>query len=112
MSASRRWCPSSSTILLSVSRYATSGWGDDMTREDEKTVACRCEDISVQEITDAIHDGYADLQSLKRYAKFGLGPCQGKTCVLLAAQVLARETGRTLDPVPYTHLTLPTNREV
>ena len=70
-----------------------------MTREDEKTIACRCEDISVQEITDAIHDGYADLQSLKRYAKFGLGPCQGKTCILLAAQILARETGRTLDQI-------------
>jgi bacterioferritin-associated ferredoxin len=70
-----------------------------MTKEDEKMIACRCEDISVQEIKDAIRSGYADLQSLKRYAKFGLGPCQGKTCILLAAQILARETGRTLDQI-------------
>jgi bacterioferritin-associated ferredoxin len=70
-----------------------------MTKEDEKMIACRCEDISVQEIKDAIRSGYADLQSLKRYANFGLGPCQGKTCILLAAQILARETGRTLDQI-------------
>lgn len=70
-----------------------------MTREDEKTIACRCEDIPVQEIRDAIHAGYTDLQSLKRYAKFGLGPCQGKTCILLAAQILAHETGHTLDQI-------------
>jgi bacterioferritin-associated ferredoxin len=50
-----------------------------MTKEDEKMIACRCEDISVQEIKDAIRSGYADLQSLKRYANFGLGPCQDRT---------------------------------
>lgn len=70
-----------------------------MTKEDEKTIVCRCEDITAEEIRDAIHQGYADMESLKRYVKFGLGPCQGKTCILLAAQILARETGRTLDQV-------------
>jgi len=70
-----------------------------MTEQDEATIACRCEDISVEEIREAVHAGYTDLQSLKRYAKFGLGPCQGKTCLLLAAQILARETGRTLDQI-------------
>lgn len=76
-----------------------------MTKQDEATIACRCEDVSVEEIREAIHAGYTDLQSLKRYAKFGLGPCQGKTCLLLAAQILARETGR-----PLSELMTPTQR--
>lgn len=70
-----------------------------MTREEQKVIACRCEDIPVEEIRAAIREGYTDMQSLKRYVKFGLGPCQGKTCILLAAQILARETGRTLDQI-------------
>jgi len=70
-----------------------------MSHEDEKTIVCRCEDISAQEIIDAIHKGYTDMESLKRYVKFGLGPCQGKTCILLAAQILARETGQSLGQI-------------
>jgi bacterioferritin-associated ferredoxin len=70
-----------------------------MTQEEQNVIACRCEDIPVEEIRAAIREGYTDMQSLKRYVKFGLGPCQGKTCILLAAQILARETGRTLDQI-------------
>jgi bacterioferritin-associated ferredoxin len=61
-----------------------------MTQEEQNVIACRCEDIPVEEIRAAIREGYTDMQSLKRYVKFGLGPCQGKTCILLAAQILAR----------------------
>ncbi len=58
-----------------------------------KTLACRCEDVTLHEIEDAIARGHADLESLKRYTGFGTGWCQGKSCVALCARVLVEHGG-------------------
>lgn len=54
---------------------------------------CRCEDISVEEVREAIRDGYRDVESLKRFTAYGTGPCQGKECIPLALALLSEETG-------------------
>lgn len=56
-----------------------------------KCVVCTCEDVTLDEVLDAAREGYADLESLKRYTGLATGPCQGKACVALAQRVLARE---------------------
>ncbi|MDP9036246.1 MAG: (2Fe-2S)-binding protein [Myxococcota bacterium] len=43
-----------------------------------KTLACRCEDVTLRDIEDAIARGHDDIESLKRYTGFGTGWCQGK----------------------------------
>ena len=53
-----------------------------------KRIVCRCEDITEQEIIDAIERGYDDLESLKRYLGIGTGACQGKNCLAHVAQIL------------------------
>ena len=58
----------------------------------DKCMVCTCEDVNDVEMRDAIARGCRDLESLKRYTGFGTGPCQGKTCVTLARQLLATET--------------------
>ena len=65
-----------------------------------KTLACRCEDVTLHEIEEAIAKGHTDLESLKRYTGFGTGWCQGKSCVALCARALV-ERGGTAD-LPFT----------
>jgi NAD(P)H-nitrite reductase large subunit len=58
-----------------------------------KTLACRCEDVTLHELLDAISRGHDDLESLKRYTGFGTGWCQGKSCVSLCARILTEKGG-------------------
>jgi len=64
-----------------------------MAREDEITI-CRCEDVTAAEVVEAIRvHGARTLEELKRVLRIGMGPCQGRTCLRLAARILARELG-------------------
>ena len=58
-----------------------------------KTIICRCEDVPEYDIRSAIADGYADVESLKRYLGIGTGPCQGKTCLRELALRVSEATG-------------------
>ncbi len=58
-----------------------------------KTIVCRCEDVTLRDLDDAIARGYRDLESLKRYTGFGTGWCQGKGCVALCAKLLVERGG-------------------
>jgi len=59
-----------------------------------KTLVCRCEDVTLHELDEAIARGHDDIESLKRYTGFGTGWCQGKSCVALCARLLGERTGR------------------
>jgi bacterioferritin-associated ferredoxin len=53
-----------------------------------KTIICRCEDITLVEVEEALALGYRDVESIKRYLALGTGACQGKMCLALLARVL------------------------
>ena len=42
-----------------------------------KTIICRCEDITLVEVEEALALGYRDVESIKRYLALGTGACQG-----------------------------------
>jgi NAD(P)H-nitrite reductase large subunit len=64
-----------------------------------KTLVCRCEDVTLHELEDAVARGHDDLESLKRYTGFGTGWCQGKWCVALCARLLAERGGSAALPI-------------
>ena len=64
-----------------------------------KTLACRCEDVTLHDLDDAIARGYTDIESLKRYTGFGTGWCQGKWCVALCARRLVERGGSVALPI-------------
>jgi NAD(P)H-nitrite reductase large subunit len=64
-----------------------------------KTLACRCEDVTLQDLEDAIARGHTDIESLKRYTGFGTGWCQGKWCVALCARLLVERGGSAALPI-------------
>lgn len=59
----------------------------------DKTLACRCEDVTLHDLEEAIARGYTDIESLKRYTGFGTGWCQGKWCSALCSQLLVLRGG-------------------
>ena len=61
--------------------------------EKEKKFVCICEDLTEKDITLAIEEGYDDIEPLKRYTTFTMGPCQGKLCSLTCAAIHANQTG-------------------
>ena len=61
----------------------------------DKVIFCRCEDVTVHELEEAVAKGHDDLESVKRYTGFGTGWCQGKQCVALAARLLVARGGKT-----------------
>jgi NAD(P)H-nitrite reductase large subunit len=64
-----------------------------------KALACRCEDVTVHDLEDAIARGHTDIESLKRYTGFGTGWCQGKWCVALCARLLVERGGSAALPI-------------
>jgi NAD(P)H-nitrite reductase large subunit len=64
-----------------------------------KTLACRCEDVTLHDLEEAIERGHTDIESLKRYTGFGTGWCQGKWCVALCARLLVERGGSAARPI-------------
>ena len=51
------------------------------------TIICRCEGVTAGEIWQQMENGRLDLTSLKP-ARLGMGPCQGRGCESIAAELL------------------------
>ena len=59
----------------------------------KKKIVCFCEDVTEKDLKDAVGEGYDDIELLKRYSTFSMGPCQGKMCSAASVSVCARLTG-------------------
>lgn len=60
-------------------------------KQNDGLVICRCEEITKDEIRDAIKNGIHTLNGIKRVTRAGMGLCQGETCQRLVTQILAQE---------------------
>ena len=63
-------------------------------KNEETIIVCRCEDISMKEVLDAIDEGYRDFQELRKKLRVGMGACQGRVCLRLVEKILEEKTGR------------------
>lgn len=60
---------------------------------DDDMLVCRCEEVTVGEIKEAIRQGARDVTGVKRRTRAGMGLCQGRTCEKLVQQILKQELG-------------------
>ncbi len=60
---------------------------------EKKKFVCLCEDVTEKDVYDAIDEGYANVETLKRYSTISMGPCQGKMCQAAAVALCARHNG-------------------
>ena len=58
-------------------------------RLHDTTLVCRCEEVTAAAIRHAAATGCQGLNQLKAYTRCGMGPCQGRICAPIAAEVLA-----------------------
>jgi glycerol-3-phosphate dehydrogenase len=56
-------------------------------------VVCRCENVSEQEIIEAIKRGHTTLDGIKFFTRAGMGRCQGGFCAYKILKIVSRETG-------------------
>jgi len=71
----------------------------------KRSIVCRCEDISEEDVIQAIDEGYTDIEELRKKLRIGMGPCQGRVCIQLVARILEKKTGKKVSKIP-----LPTVR--
>jgi len=71
----------------------------------KKAIVCRCEDITEEDVLNAIDAGYTDIEELRKVLRIGMGPCQGRVCIQLVMKILEKKTGKKVSKI-----SLPTSR--
>jgi NAD(P)H-nitrite reductase large subunit len=63
-------------------------------------IICRCEELSREEIIEAIRKGYHTVDGIKKKTRAGMGLCQGRSCTRLIQEIIAAELGISIDTLP------------
>jgi NAD(P)H-nitrite reductase large subunit len=59
-------------------------------------IVCRCEEITEQEIRDAIKAGAQTIEGVKKMTRARMGLCEGRICERLIAKIISETTGQKL----------------
>jgi len=70
-----------------------------MDKKDDDIMICRCEEITLSEIKQAIKEGARDVTGIKRRTRAGMGLCQGRTCEKLVQQIIKEELGIKIEEI-------------
>lgn len=69
----------------------------------DDTPLCRCEEVTLGQVKEAVAAGATDLHQVKLATRAGMGYCQGRFCSVLIAPVIAAAVGGDLsDLQPFT----------
>ena len=66
---------------------------------DDETIICRCEQVTLRQIREALKIGAQTVVDVKNLTRCGMGNCQGRTCGEIVAHITAAETGQTIEDV-------------
>lgn len=72
--------------------------------KDPNTIVCRCEEIRLFEILEAIGSGYKKPATIKNKTRSGMGRCQGRMCGTIVTQILAQHLSLTPEQIGYYHI--------
>jgi len=61
--------------------------------DKEKMLICRCEEVTEEDVVQAIREGAHTVTAVKRKTRSGMGLCQGRTCERQIMRILCRELG-------------------
>jgi len=70
-----------------------------------RTYVCRCEDVTLKELSELIDNGVHTVEEIKRITRCGMGACQGRTCGSVLAQTISKKTN-----IPLTEINVATHR--
>jgi NADPH-dependent 2,4-dienoyl-CoA reductase/sulfur reductase-like enzyme len=66
---------------------------------NDDTIVCRCEELTAGVLRAEISAGVRDMNLLRAETRCGMGPCQGRNCMITVARLIA-ESGAVPVPVP------------
>jgi NAD(P)H-nitrite reductase large subunit len=66
----------------------------------DDTIVCRCEDVSLAALRAGVEIHGRDVRAAKMATRAGMGPCQGRVCQALIADLLEHRLGGTPGPPP------------
>jgi NAD(P)H-nitrite reductase large subunit len=61
--------------------------------ENRHILACRCMEVTEDEIRNAVRQGARTVDAVKRVTQACFGLCQSKTCYNIIARIISEETG-------------------
>ncbi|WP_075223056.1 NAD(P)/FAD-dependent oxidoreductase [Acuticoccus yangtzensis] len=73
----------------------------------DDVVVCRCEEVTAGAIRHAARLGAAGPNQVKSYLRAGMGPCQGRVCGMVVAELIAAARGVTPGDVGYYRIRPP-----
>jgi NAD(P)H-nitrite reductase large subunit len=62
------------------------------TMPGDETIICRCEEVRLGEVREAVAGGALNANAVKGITRAGMGNCQGRICGELVARIIARES--------------------
>ena len=65
----------------------------------DDVIVCRCEEVTVKDIRDAIKAGAHSVNSIKRRTRACMGSCQSRSCYLHIARILSDELGISISEI-------------
>ncbi len=65
----------------------------------DDTLICRCEDITMGTIKNAIHQGFQTTGGLKKATRTGMGRCQGRICGPVIQDIIMALTKKTAEEI-------------
>jgi bacterioferritin-associated ferredoxin len=60
----------------------------------KEVIVCFCEDITEDEIVNAIKQGFTRPVDIKNYLRTGMGPCQGRGCTSQIMKLIRQVTAQ------------------
>lgn len=60
---------------------------------NDDLIVCRCEEVTLGEIKEAIKSGARTVTDVKRRTRAGMGLCQGKSCEIIVQRQLSIQLG-------------------
>ena len=74
---------------------------------EANTIVCRCEEVTAQQVIDAVALGCTGPNQMKAFLRCGMGPCQGRWCGLTVTELIAHAQRRDPAEVGYYRLRFP-----
>ena len=74
---------------------------------EKDILICRCNEVTLNEVEQAISEGFITLNEIKRRTRAGMGLCQGRTCGKLVARLIAQKTGSKLSAIEPANRRMP-----
>jgi len=66
---------------------------------EKETIVCFCEDVTEDEIINAIKQGMTKPVDIKNFLRPGMGPCQGRGCASQVMRLIRQVTGQSPEQI-------------